>query len=31
MSKPKVQFLSRDEIETIHNASLKVLDNTGYT
>lgn len=24
MSKPKIQFLSRDEIEIIHNASLKV-------
>ena len=24
MSKPKVQFLPRDEIETTHNASLKV-------
>jgi len=29
MSKPKIQFLSRDEVETIHNASLEVLESTG--
>ncbi len=29
MSKPKISFLSRDEIEAIHNASLEVLQNTG--
>jgi len=29
MSKPSLSFLSEDEIETIHNASLQVLENTG--
>jgi len=29
MSKPKISFLSEDEIEAIHNASLAVLENTG--
>ena len=29
MSKPKITFLSQDEIEAIHNASLEVLENTG--
>ena len=29
MSKPKISFLSKDELEAIHNASLEVLENTG--
>ncbi|MCK4354033.1 MAG: trimethylamine methyltransferase family protein [Dehalococcoidia bacterium] len=29
MSKPKIQFLSGDEIEALHNASLEVLERTG--
>jgi len=29
MSKPKISFLSEDEIEAIHNASLEVLESTG--
>jgi len=29
MSKPRINFLSEDEIRAIHNASLKVLENTG--
>jgi len=29
MSKPRISFLSQDEIEAIHNASLEVLENTG--
>jgi len=29
MSKPRISFLSENEIEAIHNASLKVLGNTG--
>jgi len=29
MSIPKVQILSRDDIESIHNALLKVLESTG--
>ena len=29
MSKPRISFLSEDEIEIIHNASLKVLEDTG--
>jgi trimethylamine--corrinoid protein Co-methyltransferase len=29
MSKPKATFLSREEIEAIHNASLQVLEKTG--
>jgi len=29
MSKPKISFLSEDELEAIHNASLEVLENTG--
>lgn len=29
MSKPGISFLSRDEIEDIHNATLAVLENTG--
>ena len=29
MSKPKISFLSEDEIERIHKASLEVLGNTG--
>jgi len=29
MSKPKLSFLSEDELEAIHNASLEVLENTG--
>ncbi len=29
MSKPRISFLSQDEIELIHNASLEVLENTG--
>jgi trimethylamine--corrinoid protein Co-methyltransferase len=29
MSKPGISFLSRDEIEDIHNATLAILENTG--
>ena len=29
MSKPRISFLSQDELEAIHNASLRVLENTG--
>ena len=29
MSKPKTSFLSKREVEAIHNASLQVLENTG--
>jgi len=29
MSKPRTTFLSREEIEAIHNASLQVLEKTG--
>ena len=29
MSKPRISFLSEDELNTIHNASLEVLENTG--
>ena len=29
MSKPRISFLSQNEIEAIHNASLKVLERTG--
>ena len=29
MSKPKISFLSQEEIEAIHNASLQVLERTG--
>jgi len=29
MNKPKISFLSKNELEAIHNASLEVLENTG--
>ena len=29
MGKPRTTFLSREEIEAIHNASLQVLEKTG--
>ena len=29
MSKPKAHFLSTEQLEAIHNSSLKVLENTG--
>ena len=29
MTKPKISFLSEDEVEALHNASLEVLGNTG--
>jgi len=29
MSKPRTTFLSREEVEAIHNASLQVLEKTG--
>ena len=29
MSKPRISFLSQDELEAIHSASLRVLENTG--
>jgi len=29
MSKPRINFLSQDELDAIHNASLKVLETTG--
>jgi len=29
MSKPRINFLSQDELEAIHNASLRVLESTG--
>jgi len=29
MNKPRISFLSQDEIDAIHNASLEVLENTG--
>jgi len=29
MSKPRISFLSEDEIRAIDNASLEVLENTG--
>jgi len=29
VSKPRISFLSEDEINAIHNASLEVLENTG--
>ena len=29
MSKPRISFLSQDELDTIHNTSLKVLERTG--
>ena len=29
MSKPRISFLSQDEVNAIHNASLEILENTG--
>jgi len=29
MSKPSINFLSQDELDAIHNASLEVLENAG--
>ena len=29
MSKPRISFLTQEEMEAIHNASLQVLEKTG--